>query len=278
MSNEITAPITIVRNVINAPISFGVTGKSAYRSYLDTTDDDPVLTEAEWSTGGGGGGAPSEHAANHAAGGTDPICYHSDTAPTTAEPGQKWLQTSTGREYEYFGGAWVEVASGPALDLSGYLTTEYAESRGARNAAIALGTDETGNENTVTLKTSPTLTIPLEVGTWAIEALIVINAGASFAAAGSRQKLHFDGTGAFTGAYYSIDNGAASGAGWPTTRQTEAVNYEHLASGASTSTLRIGTLTVTAPGNLVVQYAQRTATAAASPTLAVPSYIRANKL
>ena len=72
------------------------------------------------------GGAPSEHASNHAAGGTDPICYHSDTAPTTAEPGQKWLQTSTGREYEYFGGAWVEVASGPALDLSGYLTTEDA--------------------------------------------------------------------------------------------------------------------------------------------------------
>ena len=122
MSNEITAPITIVRNVINAPISFGVTGKSAYQSYLDTTDDDPVLTEAEWSTGGGGG-APSEHAANHAAGGTDPICYHSDTAPLTAEPGQKWLQTSTGREYEFFAEAWVEVASGPALDLSGYALT-----------------------------------------------------------------------------------------------------------------------------------------------------------
>lgn len=34
----------------------GETGKSAYQSYLDTTTDDPVLTEAEWSEGGGGGG------------------------------------------------------------------------------------------------------------------------------------------------------------------------------------------------------------------------------
>jgi hypothetical protein len=34
----------------------GETGKSAYQSYLDTTADDPVLTEEEWSEGGGGGG------------------------------------------------------------------------------------------------------------------------------------------------------------------------------------------------------------------------------
>ena len=31
-------------------------GKSAYQSYLSTTTDDPVLTEAEWAEGGGGGG------------------------------------------------------------------------------------------------------------------------------------------------------------------------------------------------------------------------------
>jgi len=34
----------------------GETGKSAYQSYLDTTTDDPVLTEEEWSAGGGAGG------------------------------------------------------------------------------------------------------------------------------------------------------------------------------------------------------------------------------
>ena len=34
----------------------GETGKSAYQSYLDTTADDPMLTEEQWSAGGGGGG------------------------------------------------------------------------------------------------------------------------------------------------------------------------------------------------------------------------------
>jgi hypothetical protein len=34
----------------------GDTGKTAYQSYLDTTTDDPVLTEEEWSAGGGAGG------------------------------------------------------------------------------------------------------------------------------------------------------------------------------------------------------------------------------
>ena len=147
----------------------------------------------------------------------------------------------------------------------------------AHSVLIVLGADEAGDTNTVTLKSSPTLTIPLEVGTWAIEALIVINAGASFAAAGSRQKLHFTGSGTFTGSYYSLDNGSAAGSGWPATRQSGAVNLEHLASGASTSTLRLGTLVVTTPGDLVVQYAQRTAVAAANPTLSIPSYLKALK-
>ena len=33
----------------------GTPGKSAYQSYVDTTTDDPVLTEAEWSAPGEGG-------------------------------------------------------------------------------------------------------------------------------------------------------------------------------------------------------------------------------
>ena len=36
-------------------------GKSAYQSYLSTTTDDPVLTEAEWSEGGGGGGGGGDY-------------------------------------------------------------------------------------------------------------------------------------------------------------------------------------------------------------------------
>ena len=99
----------------------------AVPAWLRLNADGTVSERTASQTLGDIGAASSTHAANHAAGGTDPICYHSDTAPLTAEPGQKWLQTSTGREYEYFGGAWVEVASGPALDLSGYLTTADAE-------------------------------------------------------------------------------------------------------------------------------------------------------
>ena len=36
----------------------GDPGKSAYQSYLDTTDDDPPMTEEEWAAGGVGVGAP----------------------------------------------------------------------------------------------------------------------------------------------------------------------------------------------------------------------------
>lgn len=35
----------------------GTPGRSAYQSYVQTTTDAPVLTEAEWSAPGGGGAA-----------------------------------------------------------------------------------------------------------------------------------------------------------------------------------------------------------------------------
>lgn len=54
MSEQISAPVSIQVNKIIAPISvpsftIGLDGKSAYESYLDTTEDDPPLSEAEWS-------------------------------------------------------------------------------------------------------------------------------------------------------------------------------------------------------------------------------------
>ena len=54
MSEQINAPVSIQVNKIIAPISvpsftIGLDGKSAYESYLDTTEDDPPLSEAEWS-------------------------------------------------------------------------------------------------------------------------------------------------------------------------------------------------------------------------------------
>ena len=62
MSTIINAPITIGATTISAPISLGAvgaTGKSQYQSYLDTTDDDPVLSEEAWSSATEGGGAGS---------------------------------------------------------------------------------------------------------------------------------------------------------------------------------------------------------------------------
>jgi len=40
-----------------------VPGKSAYQSYVDTTEDDPVLTEEEWSASNAGGEASVTNAA-----------------------------------------------------------------------------------------------------------------------------------------------------------------------------------------------------------------------
>ena len=46
--------LTITYTTIDAPITLGENGRSAYESYLTLTTDDPVLTEAAWSTPGGG--------------------------------------------------------------------------------------------------------------------------------------------------------------------------------------------------------------------------------
>lgn len=66
MSTIINAPITIDSITISAPVSLGAvgaTGKSQYQSYLDTTDDDPVLSEAAWSAATEGGGGVTDHGA-----------------------------------------------------------------------------------------------------------------------------------------------------------------------------------------------------------------------
>ena len=40
--------MTTIQNVITAPVTLGYAGKSAYQSYLETTEDDPPLSEAAW--------------------------------------------------------------------------------------------------------------------------------------------------------------------------------------------------------------------------------------
>ncbi len=42
-----TVPVRVIDTEL--PLAVGPAGKSAYDSYLETTDDDPALTEAEWS-------------------------------------------------------------------------------------------------------------------------------------------------------------------------------------------------------------------------------------
>ncbi len=44
-------PPTVLRTLV---FHFGPPGKSKYQSYLDTTTDDPPLSEAEWSAPVGG--------------------------------------------------------------------------------------------------------------------------------------------------------------------------------------------------------------------------------
>ena len=151
--------------------------------------------------------------------------------------------------------------------------------QGGRRLSAQLVADETGDDNTVTLKTSATLTLALEVGLYHVEALIIVSGGTLFATVGTRQKLAFTGTGTFSGTQtYSAQNGAATSSTYPTTRAANAVDAENLFSANSSATLRHGTLNVTVAGNLVVQWAQRTAGVGSAPTLNPPSYIRAQRI
>ena len=151
--------------------------------------------------------------------------------------------------------------------------------RGGRQLSAQLVADEAGNDNTTTLKTSATLTLALEVGLYHVESLIIVSAGTLFATVGTRQKLAFTGTGTFSGAQtYSAQNGAATSGTYPNARAANAVDAEQLFSANSSATLRHGTLNVTVAGNLVVQWAQRTAGVGSAPTLNPPSYIRAQRI
>jgi hypothetical protein len=151
--------------------------------------------------------------------------------------------------------------------------------RGGRRLSAQLVADEAGNDNTTTLKTSATLTLALEVGLYHIESLIIVSAGTLFATVGTRQKLAFTGTGTFSGTQtYSAQNGSATSTTYPNSRGADAVDAEQLFSANSSATLRYGTLNVTVAGNLVVQWAQRTAGVGSSPTLNAPSYIRVQRI
>lgn len=172
----------------------------------------------------------------------------------------------------------LELTGQLATNPTSAMTRALVDARGGRTVSAVLATDESGNINTATLKTSSTLSLPLEAGTWDVEALIIVNCNSL--TAGSRQKLHFTGTySSFGGVVYGVDNGTAASTVYPTSRATvSAVDYERVASGSSIATLRIGRIVVTAAGNITAQFAQQAATAATSPTLVAGSFIRATKV
>jgi len=144
--------------------------------------------------------------------------------------------------------------------------------------SVTLPTDEAGDANTTTLKTSATLQMTLEVGTWDIDCLIIVNCNNT--TAGSGQKLNFAGTSSsFNGVFYAGLNGATTSTSYPSFRVTGvAVDANYTAAGSSISTIRFARLVVTASGVLSAQFAQRTATAGTSPTLVAGSYLRARKV
>ncbi len=158
------------------------------------------------------------------------------------------------------------------------MTRDDVDARGGRMISVTLTTDEAGDANTTTLKTSATLQMTLEVGTWDVECLIIVNCNNT--TAGNNQKLNFAGTASSVGgAIYVAINGATTSTTYPNSRQAGiALDANYLTSGGSTASYRVGRIVVTASGVLSAQFSQRVATAGTSPTLVAGSYLRARKV
>lgn len=171
MSTIINAPITIDAITISAPVSLGAvgaTGKSQYQSYLDTTDDDPVLSEAAWSAATEGGGGVTDHGALGGLGDDDHPQYHNDErgdaryATTTALAGKASLTdannftgTQSFAEPVYLSGAVMGVITSPIagayngpgtgltgnaanLSVGGASSAGYATTAGTANALAGI--------------------------------------------------------------------------------------------------------------------------------------------
>lgn len=61
-TTEDNPPLSEAAWLVSLKGADGTDGKDAYQSYLDTTEDNPPLTEAAWSAGGGGGVALTSYA------------------------------------------------------------------------------------------------------------------------------------------------------------------------------------------------------------------------
>lgn len=148
---------------------------------------------------------------------------------------------------------------------------------GGRTVAVTILTTELAT-NTATLQDSTILNMPLEVGTWSFETLAMLGSD-SFAAAGTRNGLRFSGTATLSGASFHVDNSAATPSQFPVVYNSASlVDYTRVASGQVASVRRIGNVVVTVAGNLIVTFAQQTATIGTSTQLLTPSFIRATRI
>jgi hypothetical protein len=158
------------------------------------------------------------------------------------------------------------------------MTRNDVDARGGYAISQTLAVNESGDQNTATLKTSTNLAMTLEAGTWDVECLIIVDCN-SATTAGSRQKLNFSGTSTtFGGSIYALFDGSTTSTRYPVNKQSIAVDATWSAASASTASYRVGRIVVTVSGLLSVQFAQAVATASVSPTLVAGSYLRARKV
>jgi hypothetical protein len=157
------------------------------------------------------------------------------------------------------------------------MTRNDVDARGGYAISQTVAVNESGDQNTITFKTSTNLAMTLEAGTWDFECLIIVDCNNT--TAGSKQRMNFSGTQTtFAGVLYTVFDGSTTSTRFPTAKSTSLVDSEFSVGAASTATLRIGRIVVTASGVLSAQFAQRTATAGTSPTLVAGSYLRARKI
>jgi len=174
------------------------------------------------------------------------------------------------------------VVTGTATLGTHVQNRDQADARYGEWRRAQLVADEVGPTESAAYVDSAVLTLPLTPGTWEFESLEHVGAGAAFATAGARCQLVFTGTGTMQpGARYIGTNANAASLTFPTTRNqqgtfTPGAQVSNAAS--STAAYRVGTIVVTAPGNLTVQFGSVAAVAGNAATLLTPSYIRARRV
>ncbi len=96
MSDPIVATVTlqaVTPAAVTATVLAGLPGKDQYQSYLDTTTDEPPLSEAEWAAQTGGGASVTVSA----------------TPPANPSDGDQWLDSTIGLTSTWFDdvSAWI---------------------------------------------------------------------------------------------------------------------------------------------------------------------------